>query len=291
MRLLLFGATGFLGAHVRRAARTAGIEVTTAGRRSVDPATDAVPRVAALFADVAPDAVVNCVGVTGGDAATMSAANIAVPATLIEAMLRVRSPARLVHLGSAAEYGPGEPGVGVREDAPTRPVGLYGVTKLAGTRLVQVAYAAGMPAVALRVFNPVGIGAPTTSLPGRAAAEVARAAADGGVVRLGGLDVVRDFVAAADVAGAVLAAATRPTPDDSVLNIGSGRATSARELVATLLKVAGAAVPVEPGGSGSPRSVDVPWQRADIGAAHRALGWHPTATLDDSLTALWESLR
>ena len=70
----------------------------------------------------------------------------------------MRSPARLVHLGSAAEYGRGPGRAPVREDEPARPVGPYGVTKLAGTRLVELARTAGLPAVVLRVFNPVGPG-------------------------------------------------------------------------------------------------------------------------------------
>ena len=67
-------------------------------------------------------------------------------------------------------------------------------------------------AVVLRVFNPVGPGAPEESLPGRVAAELRRALASGAEVRLGSLDAVRDFVDARDVADAVIAAAAGPAP-------------------------------------------------------------------------------
>ncbi|MDT7579697.1 MAG: NDP-hexose 4-ketoreductase, partial [Pseudonocardiales bacterium] len=213
MRALLIGASGYLGARVRRAAVAAGIDVVTAGRHPVavsdrhvrlDLAVAGPTTLAAALADIAPDVVVNCAGATGGDLATLSAANIDGPANLVAALLRMREPARLVHLGSAAEYGRGPGQVPVREDEPARPVGAYGVTKLAGTRLVALGGEAGLPAVVLRVFNPVGPGAPGHTLPGRAAAELARAVRENDAVRLGGLSAVRDFVDVDDVAAAVL---------------------------------------------------------------------------------------
>ena len=142
-----------------------------------------------------------------------------------------------MHLGSAAEYGPGEPGTAVAESAPPRPASAYGATKLAGTRLVELGRAAGLDAVVLRVFNPVGPGAPDGILPGRLVSEFRRALADGSEVQLGPLDAVRDFVDARDVADAVIAAALAGRapgrggqPDGSsgglpeaVINVASGQ--------------------------------------------------------------------
>ncbi len=299
MRLLLIGSSGFLGSHVYRTAAAAGVEVVTAGRRPsaqgaehhlVDLAEDGPARIATMLAEVQPDAVVNCAGTTCGDTAALAAGNIDAPAMLVQALLRCRSPARLVHLGSAAEYGRGEPGVPVRESAPARPVGVYGATKLGGTRAVQVARTAGLDAVVLRVFNPVGPGAPGSSLPGRAAAEIARAIAQNDHLQLGPLNAIRDFVDAGDVAQAVLAAAARrPTP--AVLNVGSGQAVSARELVHAFLEVAGGGLAIQESVPGSPRSTEVPWQQADISAARTALGWQPRTSLTSSLTHLWETIR
>lgn len=299
MRLFLIGSSGYLGAHVGRAAAEAGVEVITAGRRPggcgtahvlVDLAQDGPARIATVLAEVHPEAVVNCAGTTFGDPAALAAGNIVAPATLVEAMLRDRSPARLIHLGSAAEYGRGRPGVPVQESFPARPVGVYGVTKLGGTRAVLVARAAGLAAVVLRVFNPVGPGSPSNSLPGRAAAEIARALAEEDHVRLGSLSAVRDFVDAGDVARAVLAAATGPMPEEPLLNVGSGQAVSARELVHVLLEVAGLNRAVQESEFGSPRSTDVAWQQADISAARASLRWHPRTSLRTSLACLWKAL-
>jgi len=300
MRLLILGASGFLGGHVWRQATAAGAEVVTAGRAGLpgspahhrlDLATDDPAGIAETIASVAPDAIANCAGLTVGAVDALAAANITGTYTLVRAMLLAGSPARLVHLGSAAEYGGAEPGVPLNESAPPRPGAPYGAAKLAGTRLVEMGRAAGLDAVVLRVFNPVGARAPESGLPGRVAAQLRRALAGGTEVRLGPLDAVRDFVDARDVAAAVLAAAGAPAPPHAVLNIGSGTGVPARTLVKELIAVTGYAGPVHEDSAGSARSGDLDWQQADIGLARLDLDWRPRHDLASSLDDLWEASR
>lgn len=298
MRLLILGASGFLGGHVWRQATLAGADVVTAGRAPL-PGSPAHHRldlaggdpdpVAEVIASVAPDAVANCAGATAGPPDALAAANITGPATLIRAMQLAGTRARLVHLGSAAEYGGAEPPDPIDESAPPRPGAMYGVTKLAGTRLVELGRAAGLDAVALRVFNPVGAGAPDGSLPGRVAVQLHRALATGDDVRLGPLDAVRDFVDARDVAAAVLAAAAAPALPHAVINVGSGTGVPARTLVKELIAVAGYDGPVHEDSAGSARSGDWDWQQAGIGRARADLGWRPRRDLASSVADLWEA--
>jgi len=298
MRLMIIGATGFLGAHVRRRASAAGAEVVTACRsgladsprhRLIDLAEDDPAQVAAVIAEVAPDAVVNCAGAITGAPETLAAANVTGVYTLTKAMLLTRRRPRLVHLGSAAEYGRAEPGVPVTEQVTARPGAIYGVTKLAGTRLVELAAAAGLDAVVLRVFNPVGPGAQPASLPGRLAAELRQASRHGTDVRLGSLDGVRDFVDVRDVADAAFAAATAAVLPHAVLNIGSGRGVPIRAMVKQLLAVSGCTSTVHEDAQGPGRSPDIPWQQADISRALADLAWTPYRDLARSLTDLWEA--
>ncbi|MFP3986638.1 NAD(P)-dependent oxidoreductase [Streptomyces sp. E11-3] len=297
MRVLVLGAGGFLGGEVAALLRSMpGVQLLTGGRSAdADLTADlarAEPRVLAdAFASLAPAAVVNCAGAVGGSAGRMAEVNARGPAVLCEALAVGAPHARLVHLGSAAEYGPTPPGEPVAESAPTTPVAVYGATKLAGTLAVT---ASGVDAVVLRVFNPVGPGAPDSSLPGRLAAELGRVRAEGadgteGTVTTGDLSAYRDFVDARDVAHAVALAATAPAPLPPVLNIGSGQATSVRELVHQLARAAGFHGRIEESGAGSDRSAAVSWQCADPSAAQAALGWRPQHTLAESLADLWAS--
>lgn len=299
MRLMVIGASGFLGTHVRHRASAAGAEVVTAGRselagsprhRLVDLAEDDPARVAAIIAEVAPDAVVNCAGATAGPPEALAAANITGACTLTKAMLLTRRPSRLVHLGSAAEYGRAEPGVPVTEQVTARPGAIYGATKLAGTRLVELAAAAGLDTVVLRVFNPVGPGAQQASLPGRLIAELRQASGYGTDVRLGSLDAVRNFVDVRDVAAAVFAAAAAATLPHAVLNIGSGRGVPVRVMVKQLLAISGCTSSVHEDTHGPGRSADIPWQQADISRAVADLAWTPRRDLVTSLTDMWEAV-
>ncbi len=285
MRLLVIGATGFLGRHVRDRAIADGMSVITAAR--APGAADVrisltMPDLASVLGSVGPDAVVNCAGATRGSPAEMVAANVVGVARLQAALAPAGLGARLVHLGSAAEYGETPFGSAVSEDAPVRPVLPYGITKLAGTELIR---AEGLDAVVLRIFNPVGPGLAATSLPGRLAAEL-RCAGDS-EIRLGGLGGFRDFVDVRDVAAAAVSAAYAPGPLPPVLNVGSGRATRLRDLVGSLVTMAGGGRtvvedPEQPGG--------VTWSQADISLIADALGWRPVTDLTTSLWDLWESI-
>jgi nucleoside-diphosphate-sugar epimerase len=197
---------------------------------------------------------------------------------------------RLVQIGSSAEYGAVPVGAGITEGTRANPVGPYGVTKLAASELVLAAgRAKAVDAVVLRVFNPIGSGISANTLPGRAVAAM-RAALAGGERRiaLGPLDDHRDFVDVGDVADAVVVAATAGGPlGPRILNVGSGRATRARDLVTGLAAVARFDGEIAEDQSTSARSAAVPWQQADIAAIGSLLDWRPRRALAESLEAAW----
>ncbi|WP_307850373.1 NAD-dependent epimerase/dehydratase family protein [Crossiella equi] len=296
--MLLLGATGFIGRHVHhRLGRLGDVEVVTVARSEnpespqhvrLDLAGADEHTIAGLLERSEPDVVVNCAGAVGGDLAEMSACNIDLPAALVGAALAAGHRPRLVHLGSAAEYGKVMTGVPVTEHTPTRPVGVYGITKLAATRLVCLARRAGLDAVVLRVFNPIGPGSPPGNVAGRLAQELLRAQAEGDEVRLGPLSAVRDFVDVRDVASAVSAAAVTPGVDEPVLNVASGEGVAVGELAKALTGIAGYTGPIGQADTGSARSADVPWQQADISAIGKALDWRPAHSLATSLSDLWQ---
>ncbi|WNI14552.1 NAD-dependent epimerase/dehydratase family protein [Actinacidiphila sp. ITFR-21] len=303
-RILVLGGGGFLGAAVlarlgrpaaaapdARAAPGGGPRVRLLrGERSpgfdllADLAVVPVDVLAGRLAELSPDVVVNCAGAVAGAASEVCAVDARGPAALAEAMALAVPSARLVHLGSAAEYGPAE-GKALSESAPARPTGVYGTAKLAGTLAVT---GSGLDSVVLRVFNPVGAGAPVTGLPGRLAAAF-RDTPPHGTVRTGSLTGYRDFVDVRDVAEAVALAAVAAGPLPPVVNIGSGRGVRARTLAETLAAIAGFGGRIEESGPGSANSAPLDWSQADITLAARALGWLPARTLRDALTSLWQA--
>lgn len=297
-RVLLIGAGGYLGRNVLDLLRTQPeLMVRTASRSApsggldlrLDIADTDVSALDAILAAERPDIVVNCAGAVGGSEADLAAANATGPANLVSALVRVRPGARLIHLGSAAEYGATEIGVPVTEDVVGEPVGAYGHSKLAGTRLVVLARRAGLDSLVLRVFNPIGPNAPASSFPGRVVRELRRALAEQDDIRMGPLDSVRDFVDVRDIAEAVLASINATALDHPVLNLASGAGTQIRSIVDRLVDIAGFGGTVFESAAGSSRSAAVAWQQADITAISTALGWKPRVELLDSLVDLWRS--
>ncbi len=282
---VVFGANGFIGTNVVAALRAepsiqtrgAGLGAPVAGLERDWLDLDLLAGDSRLEAELraaAPAIVVNCTGATNGSSSDLVRLNVDTTAALLEGIARSGVRARLIHLGSAAEYGPGPVGVPVAEATEPRPVGAYGIAKLAATRLVAAAAADGRDAVVLRVFNALGPGMPPGTLPGDALRRLADAAATSASrVEMGPLGSVRDFVDVRDIASAVVAACRVPRIEAPIVNVGSGTGHTSRELVSALAGTLGFRGEIGEAAAGSPRSSDVPWQVADVRLASRVLDW------------------
>ena len=302
-RALVLGACGYLGSHVVDTLHAQGYDVVTADRSApvddhpirMDFLLDDVRSLTVAIGRLRPDVVVNAMGLTAGSTADMVDANVILPARVLAAVGAAAPWARTIHLGSAAEYGPtrrngngtAQP---VAEEAACEPTSGYGMSKLAGTRLLlSTGRDLGLAVVVLRVFNPVGPRAPASSLAGRAARLVhaaGRSDDPAPVVHMAPLDAHRDWVDAGDVADAVYHAARTAGAAGRVFNIGSGRAVPARDLVRLIAAGFGSAITIREDGGPPPRPADVSWQQADIGRAERELGWRPRTPLTDSVGGL-----
>jgi hypothetical protein len=141
-----------------------------------------------------------------------------------------RVAGHLVHLGSAAEYGLGQPGGVCVEDAEPLPESEYGRSKLAGTvRAVD-----GGRATVLRVFN-VAAAPPQAGTPLADVAERVRSAvADDRDVELLSAGTVRDWVRPTFVCASVLRAAQDRTV--GIFNLCSGTGVAMGAAVESALR-------------------------------------------------------
>jgi nucleoside-diphosphate-sugar epimerase len=289
--VLLFGASGFLGAHVRDAlhqeARVA--RITAPGRDRCDLLAGGVDEVVDLVRETHPDVVINCTGRLDGSPSELIRANTLVSAKLVDALAVAGAGIRFVRVGSAGEYGPVPYGHAVRESDPAAPASEYGLSHLAATRLVELAATAGrVDGITLRVFNPVGTGMRDGTVLGRAVVRLREALATRApAVTMGPLSAYRDFVDARDVATAIVAAALVRQVTDRVLNVGSGQSVSVRTAVSALAQTAGFTGEIREQGSAVARSAAVDWMLADTSRAAEVLGWRPAYDLGDSAKAIW----
>ena len=113
-----------------------------------------------------------------------------------------------------------------------------------------------------------------------------RALLDGQPIQVfGDPETIRDYVYAADVAEAFVAAHFTGAPLPAVVNVGSGEPTSLRELVHVVLHAAGR--PDHPVQMTEDRPFDRRHTWLDVRTARRVLGWQPTTNLQDGLIATW----
>ena len=303
-RVVLFGASGFLGSQIAQALRADNLEVfgfSRSGRTlpqpsfrrgelhvrpALDLVTAGITGIAYALEQLQPTVIINAVGALIGSESELEAANLTSVQNLLEAAQQTSPQARVIHLGSAAEYGFAEPGSSVNEDAICNPIGMYATLKLAATQLMLESK---LETVTLRIANPVGPCTPETLLPGAIAQRLRTAILENArEIRSGPLSDYRSYVDVRDIAQAVLTVAHAENPP-RLINIASPRAVQVREVVTELVRLSRfQGELIEENALASNRSSTVPWQQADISRA-LALGWQPRFSLQQSLKDLWRA--
>jgi UDP-glucose 4-epimerase len=163
------------------------------------------------------------------------------------------------------------------ESSPLGPGSLYGVTKVTGEQLVNSAVGQGVACRIARLFNVYGPGDRTAHvLP-----DIVNSLTQHGVLELGRMDPVRDYVYVDDVVQALVMLAGYDG-SERVFNIGSGEGRSVRQLVDAVLEVHGVAVPVRTDPA-KLRPVERPVLIADSRLARTVLGWSPQTPFRDGI--------
>lgn len=206
--------------------------------------------------------------------------NVGGTVSVMEAMRDV-GVRRVILISSGAIYGDQgqQPLV---EDAPPNPKSPYAVSKLAAEHYVHTIGALwGIETVALRVFNAYGPGQPLAAAHPAVVPHFLRQVAHGGSVVIHGKgEQTRDFVYLDDVVEAMVAAASAPTVNRSVINIGSGTETSIQTLGQSVQEAVGLKsewIYNEDQDAGPSRMC------ADIRLAKEKLGYKPRFSLQEGL--------
>jgi UDP-glucose 4-epimerase len=318
MRILVTGGAGYVGSVSVEHLIESGHDVVVLDNGATDnPSADLLgsPIVRGTYTDRAfmaehlrahhIEAVLHCaarslVGESMREPALYYGENVAGGIALLDAM-RDAGVARLVISSTASVYGQPESSP-INEDAPLRPINVYGETK----RTFEAAagwygQAYGLRAAALRYFNVAGASArngevhdPETHL----IPNCIKAVLGGPPLNVWGDDYptpdgtpIRDYLHVLDLADAHRRALEATAPDDArtdamlICNLGSGQGFSVREVIAAAESVIGKPVPrVE----GPRRAGDPPELVATIDRARDVLGWAPSrSTLEEMIGSAW----
>ncbi len=297
-RVLVTGAGGFVGAYVARRLAAAGNEVIATVRPGGDPwrlpGDDPAQQVLPLdlddpiaidtaVASVRPDWLLH-LAAHGAyswqtDRERILAINLRSTMALLDAAV-AHGVEAFVHAGSSSEYG-------AKDHAPAEteapePNSDYAVMKAAATlHCAQVSRSADVHAVTLRLYSVYG----PWEEPGRLVPTLLARGLDGTLPPLVSPDTARDFVFVDDVHDAFVAAAQRTDlPRGTILNVGSGRQVTLREIVAVTRELLGIAAEPE-WGSHDARSWDTSVWVADPSLADRLAGWRARRELREGLQA------
>jgi UDP-glucose 4-epimerase len=174
------------------------------------------------------------------------------------------------------------------EDAPLDPISIHGLNAVAMERYAQFfAERHSLDTLVLRYSNLYGPGQLARHSQGVVAAWCRAIMAGQPIVLFGDGSVRRDFVYVEDAAAAALLVASNPAAN-GVYNVGSGHASSLREVLDVIEEVVDRPVVVE---TQEARGIDVPIVELDCSRIHALTGWAPTTELRDGVAASWAWLR
>ena len=301
MKILITGASGFIGRYLSAYAADRGHEVVGTYLSEADLATRTPkhPRIRWVPLDLRRDAEVRAlVETTRADAVFHLGAqafaqkawsdpldtfdtNVSGTIRLYEA-LRATPPLNGVLLtASASAYG-APPSLPVGEDAPFNPTNPYGVSK-ACQELLSTQYAAnfGLRIVRARLFGTTGPGKTGDALNdfARQVAALERAGKPA-ELRVGRLDKRRDISDIRDSVAALWTVFERGVPEQAV-NVGAGQSYSIRSLVDELVRLSRVPISVVQDAA-LLRPTDEPDNRADIGRL-RSLGYAPRIPIETTV--------
>ena len=304
MRVLITGATGFVGAHLRRYLLDHTVD-TLVGTVYPDLPHDPAPSsrehlryldlcdagaTAELVNEVRPDAIVHLaaqshVPTAYSDPWATLRNNILGQLNLLEACVAGGLAPRILAVGSGEEYGrAGEADLPLTEEHPLRPENPYSVSKVAQDVMgYQYFISYGLPVMRVRPFNHVGPGqSPRFVLPAFASqvAEI-EAGLREPVLSVGNLEPARDFTDVRDVVAAYALILRRGTPGD-VYNVASGRAHTVRTLVDQLVALAGMPIEVRIDPERY-RPADIPIIYGSAAKLQRDTGWEPRIPLAQTI--------
>jgi nucleoside-diphosphate-sugar epimerase len=292
MKILLTGATGFIGSYIGAAAVDAGEALVCLKRSTSDLRRCSPFSSKAEFIDLetnwkeavagrSPDVVIHTAwaGVTAAerDDEGVQARNVKFFAELLE-VARAAGVKRFVTLGSVAEYG--QINGRVDESHPCQPVSAYGRAKLECLRLLQEFSAhTGIGYAWIRLFSTYGPGeGEQWFMP-----SILKQMRAGQSPKLTACEQRYDYLHVRDIARGVVAAARSGA--DGIFNLGSNGSVALKEIVLMLKKFSGSAA--EPQFGALPyRPNQSMRMEGDSAKFYATFGFAPRITLEQGLREL-----
>ncbi|MCR4325011.1 MAG: GDP-mannose 4,6-dehydratase [Candidatus Curtissbacteria bacterium] len=211
--------------------------------------------------------------------------NIVGQINLLEALVKIKSKAKILIIGSSDEYGiVEEKYLPVNEETPLAPLSPYAVSKIAQDMLgLQYFLHNKLNIVRIRPFNHIGPRQSLDFVVPSFASQIAQVEKKGkGVMKVGNLESSKDFTDVRDMVSAYLLALEKGKVGE-VYNIGSGKAVKIKEILDILISLSTATIEVKQEKS-RVRSTDFKTVYADYSKFKKDTGWQPRTPLLKTLS-------
>ena len=167
--------------------------------------------------------------------------NVNATISLALAVIKEKKAKRFVHISSSEIYGTARY-TPMDENHQTTPQSTYAVSKLAGERVVFTMYKEhNLPAVIIRPFNSFG---PNITQP-YIIPEIIRQMEKSDVIKLGNVNAKRDLTYVTDTARGIILSLVKEGVIGEVINIGSQRSYSIKDLVSLISEIMGKKVSIK----------------------------------------------
>ncbi|MGB3179086.1 MAG: NAD(P)-dependent oxidoreductase [Albidovulum sp.] len=279
-RVLLTGATGLIGRHLRGPLEALGYDVIAVSRQPGAMIGDVLTDPEGVVLRARPDHLIHLAWHDGPDRWSSSANLDWVGASLrLLKAFAEQGGQRAVMVGSCAEYDWAGKGA-LCESSDLKPATLYGAAKAAtGMSALAAAAPLGLSLAWARPFFCYGPGEPKGRLFGDL---IQGLKAKQEVACTDGLQE-RDFLHSADI-GAALAALLR-SPVEGAVNVGSGRAVPVRDMIQTLARMMDRADLIRLGTRMRPKN-DPDRIEADVARLTNEVGFRPGHDMESGIRAL-----
>lgn len=303
MRILVTGASGFVGTHFLAEAAANGHTVLALDMTPPPHGSACQEFFSADLTDLTvlrdiirqckPDACLHLAGIAFVPAANTDPlrvihTNITGTATLLDAFRAAAPAARILVVSSTQVYGHRPRLTPITEEDPLTPDSLYGITKAAADDIARFyARQYGMPVMTARPSNHIGPGqSPNFVVPAfaRQVRDIRRGINN--VINVGNLENQCDFT---DVRDVVRAYRLLLEHGESGLayNVASGRSTAIRTILDRLCELAGVSPRIEQDPALYRPSNPAP--ALDITRLVATTGWHPQIPLPQTLKDILEA--